>query len=273
MDDEEIDEDYGEEEEDEYVDLNLYEVPEEDKRNQQQQQDGESFSQRIMNSRPTTAYKKEKNYDLPFPELFDRSERTFAATFAKYGDLSYYTPVQRIGSYMDFCARLKKHHLIDLIAYMKTSKKPIKPSDEEINEAEQAEKDYLENCLFIGVMPEEDNPRTNKKDQIDRMDEQLEIENAQMRVFDQTGIKYEGAFQYQKVWSETLMNQVQLSIHRFMKYLDSTEAIKNEEISKYKKEWMSHALDLVPDHLLQQHSTEVRKLFAEVFASYARAMR
>lgn len=34
MDDEEIDEDYGEEEEDEYVDLNLYEVPEEDKRNQ-----------------------------------------------------------------------------------------------------------------------------------------------------------------------------------------------------------------------------------------------
>jgi dynein heavy chain len=46
-----------------------------------------------MNSRPTTAYKKEKNFDLPFPELFDRSERTFAATFAKYGDLSYYTPV------------------------------------------------------------------------------------------------------------------------------------------------------------------------------------
>lgn len=96
----------------------------------------ESFSHRIMNSRPTTAYKKEKNFDLPFPELFDRSERTFAATFAKYGDLSYYTPVQRIGSYMDFSARLKKRHLIDLIAYMKTSKKPIKPSDEEINEAE-----------------------------------------------------------------------------------------------------------------------------------------
>ena len=46
-----------------------------------------------MNSRPTTAYKKDKTIELPYPELFDRSERTFAATFAKYGDLSYYTPV------------------------------------------------------------------------------------------------------------------------------------------------------------------------------------
>jgi hypothetical protein len=30
---------------------------------------------------------------LPYPELFDRSERTFAATFAKFRDLSYFTPV------------------------------------------------------------------------------------------------------------------------------------------------------------------------------------
>ncbi len=52
-----------------------------------------SFSQRIMTTRPQTAYKKERNFDLPYPELFDRSERTFAATFAKYGDLSYYTPL------------------------------------------------------------------------------------------------------------------------------------------------------------------------------------
>ncbi len=79
--------------EDEYVDLNIYEVPEEDRFGGQNNMEIESFSQRIMNSRPTTAYKKEKNIDLPFPELFDRSERTFAATFAKYGDLSYYTPV------------------------------------------------------------------------------------------------------------------------------------------------------------------------------------
>lgn len=69
------------------------------------------------------------------------------------------------------------------------------------------------------------------------------------------------------------MNQVQLSIHRFFKYLDSQDAIKSEEISKYKKEWMSHALDLVPDQLLSNYAASVRKIFAEIFASYARAMK
>lgn len=133
---EEVEEDEDEYyDEDEYVDLNIYEVPEEEKFHQQTIET-ESFGHRIMSSRPTTAYKKDKNFDLPFPELFDRSERTFAATFAKYGDLSYYTPVQRIGIYMDFSARLKKRHLIDLIAYMKTSKKSIKPTDEELNDGD-----------------------------------------------------------------------------------------------------------------------------------------
>lgn len=32
---------------------------------------------------------------------------------------------------MDYSARLKKSHLTDLIAYMKTSKQTIKPADEE----------------------------------------------------------------------------------------------------------------------------------------------
>lgn len=68
-----------------------------------------------MSSRPTTAYKKDKNVELPYPELFDRSERTLACTFAKFGDLNYYTPLQRIGSYMDYSARLKRKLLINLI--------------------------------------------------------------------------------------------------------------------------------------------------------------
>jgi len=156
---------------------------------------------------------------------------------------------------MDFSARLKKKHLIDLIAYIKTSKKPLKPADEEINEPEQASKDYWENCLFIGVMPEEDNPKAvkNTLENFEKMDEMREIELARDRVFDSTVVKYEGAFHYEKVWSETLMNQVQLSIHRFFKYIESPDAIRNEEISKYRKEWMSHALDLVPDDLLSRY--------------------
>ena len=64
-----------------------------------------------------------------------------------------------------------------------------------------------------------------------------------------------------------------MSTHRFLRYIESADSIKNEEISKYKKEWMSHALDLIPDHLLKDFSEEVRILFNEVFGSYIKAMK
>lgn len=58
------------------------------------QEEGEhSFGKKLMSSRPTTAIISESDSKLPYPELFDRTERTFAATFAKFGDLSYFTPV------------------------------------------------------------------------------------------------------------------------------------------------------------------------------------
>lgn len=95
---------------------------------------------------------------MPFPELFDRSERTYAATFAKYGDLSYFTPVQRIGTYMEYEARLKKRHLMDLIAYIKTSKCQIKVDDENDASLGIHAQDFMDHCLFHGLMPEQESP-------------------------------------------------------------------------------------------------------------------
>ena len=108
-----------------------------------------------MMARPTTALigNTESFQDnLPYPELFDRSERTYAATFAKYGDLSYFTPVQRIGNYMEYQQRLTKRHLMDLIAYQKTSKQTVKVEDEFGKNAN----DYLDHCLFHGLMLNEE---------------------------------------------------------------------------------------------------------------------
>jgi hypothetical protein len=73
---------------------------------------------------------------LPYPDLFDKNERTFAATFAKFGDLNYFTPVQRIGIYMDFSARLKRRHLTDLIQYIKTVGLNYKPLDDDLARSE-----------------------------------------------------------------------------------------------------------------------------------------
>lgn len=106
-------------------DLNIPEVSEvprfDETEEMHVQNDERKFSNNIMKSRPTTAsiFKKDKDFNLPYPELFDRTERTFASCFAKFGNLSYFTAVQRIGCYMDFTARLKRKHLNDIIHYIK----------------------------------------------------------------------------------------------------------------------------------------------------------
>jgi dynein heavy chain len=58
--------------------------------------------------------------DIPFEELFDRNERTLCSTFAKFGDLAYHTPNYRIGSYLQFSAKLKLTHLKEIIALQNT---------------------------------------------------------------------------------------------------------------------------------------------------------
>lgn len=68
-----------------------------------------------------TKYAKFNDIELPYEDLFDRNERTIAATYAKFGDLGYYSPVQRIGAYMQFGAKLKREHLIEIINLQKTS--------------------------------------------------------------------------------------------------------------------------------------------------------
>lgn len=58
--------------------------------------------------------------DIPYENLFDRNERTYCATFAKFGDLGFYSPVQRIGAYMEYNAKLKLSHLKSIITLQKT---------------------------------------------------------------------------------------------------------------------------------------------------------
>ena len=39
-----------------------------------------------------TKYCNFAEVELPYEELFDRNERTISATYAKFGDLGYYSP-------------------------------------------------------------------------------------------------------------------------------------------------------------------------------------
>ena len=54
-------------------------------------------------------------------------------------------------------------------------------------------------------------------------------------------------FDFGKIWSDKLLKQVDISIKRMLHYNENPDSIRNDELSKYKKEWMKNALDLVPD--------------------------
>ena len=199
---------------------------------------------------------RDSDNKLPYPCLFDRSERTFAATYAKFGDLSYFTPVQRIGIYMDYSQRLKKRHLTDLVAYLKTAKHSIKAVEEDAAATpEQAAREFKQHCLFHGSMPLEDPPRSALGSEDPKRKRKLEKE-AMKRVYDfpLPLLEDRGQFEYGQVWSADLMRQVEVSTHRYLKYVESQDSIRNEEVAKFKKEWIQRAADLIPDHLLQNFS-------------------
>jgi len=56
---------------------------------------------------------------------------------------------------MEYQARLKKRHLMDLIAYIKTSMCQIKLDDENDAQMQNAQ-DFMDHCLFHGLMPEQE---------------------------------------------------------------------------------------------------------------------
>ena len=70
-----------------------------------------------------------------------------------------------------------------------------------------------------------------------------------------------------------MLKQVELSTHRYRQYLESSDSIRSEEVSKYRTEWMQNALDRVPERLLKRFSKHVKQVFQEIFTSYVRAMK
>jgi hypothetical protein len=64
-----------------------------------------------------------------------------------------------------------------------------------------------------------------------------------------------------KVWSPLLVQQMEQSIERFLYYVNSPDAIKTEEISKYRKVWMEAALNFIPDQFVAEYPQLIKALF------------
>lgn len=143
---------------------------------------------------------------------------------------------------MDYSQRLRRHHLLDLIEYMKvTTAVSTRTPEEDAAMTDEALQEYLQHCIYVGLMPLEDKPG-----QYDIDDEDPDASYD----FPAFPLDEQGLFNYGKVWSEELVRQVELSAHRFLNYVESPDTIKNHEIQQFKKEWMQRALELIPPRLL-----------------------
>ena len=74
-----------------------------------------------------------------------------------------------------------------------------------------------------------------------------------------------------ETWPENIKQKVISSMARYRHYLNS-ELIRPEDISKYRKDWMTNAFSLVPEPLLRYEEC-ARKVFQEIFENYRIAMK
>ena len=180
---------------------------------------------------------------------------------------------------MDFASRLKRRHLNDIIQYLKHNGLPTDLDEEEKDE------NFDENCLFIGLMAEEESEQArivqsfNQKEKtfmfISPDDESdTEVPRIMNQIYDPANIKSEFSYPNISAYSPALLKELEVSQLRYKHYLSDPDGIRQNEISKYNKEWMSNALNLIyPTELLKSHSATVKNLFQEILDTYTYSMK
>ena len=58
-----------------------------------------------------------------------------------------------------------------------------------------------------------------------------------------------------------------------LKYIDGMDSIRDEELSKFKSEWIVNALELIPIFLQKNFRNQVQNLYQELQFSYKRSMK
>ena len=100
--------------------------------------------------------------DTDLLEIFDRSQRTLAASLAKVGDYTYYTSYQRIGSFIDFSEHMKWDDLKNIETHINQtknnevsfqSKHNIQPPNRQIALVNLCPHFNDPNSMFHGFMP------------------------------------------------------------------------------------------------------------------------
>lgn len=206
--------------------------------------------------------------DADLLDLFDRSQRTKAATLAKVGDYEYYTPCQRIGSFMDFSAALRWHDLKNIEKHHIHSKNQLGFLQSKHNIITLVEKNFLKNnsqfftdpnSLFHGFLIDEYKLDNYYKDLKDRN-----------KTYDPIEFLPKSFFTYlhdPKYWSESFLKLVKISLLNYYKYFNSDKITLND-IEPFNEEIKKRILEKIEYKLFENRKDFIKNYFEEIRNDY-----
>ena len=60
------------------------------------------------------------------------------------------------------------------------------------------------------------------------------------------------------MWPKNIREKVVCSIKRYKEYITNDDFIRSNEVSEYRKEWLTNALALVPEDYLKYNEASLR---------------
>lgn len=192
--------------------------------------------------------------DTDLLEIFDRSQRTRAATLARTGDFDYYTPFQRIGCFMDYFMFLK---WVDL----KNIQKAVLDSGNQVGYLTTKKSSNSKNnfSLFHGFMRNEGESKAYNESLINNPKLTYDPEVFLPKAFN--CMLYDP-----QTWSEEIRNKIMISVNNYNKYLNSNKIIMEDLFpfdNNKKKKFLSHI-----DMDFKSYPLLVEEVFQEIIEHY-----
>ena len=207
--------------------------------------------------------------DTDLLEIFDRSQRTLAASLAKVGDYTYYTSYQRIGSFIDYSEHMKWDDLKNIETHINQtknnevsfqSKHNIQPPNRQIALVNVCPHFNDPNSMFHGFMPFE-NEGINLISEINKVNKNYDP------------IDFLPKYTNDDIFNEDLYNEdfaksVITSINNYNKYLCSSK-ITIKDMKKFNRNGLkkkiiskiNFSFDSFYKKLLNNNLSEIEELY------------
>ena len=217
--------------------------------------------------------------DSDLLEIFDRTQRTRAATLTKVGDYTYYRTYQRIGSFMDYSMHMKYEHLKNIESHVNQShnnmlyyksKHSTLPIQHQLSSIITPSKYFNDpNSLFHGLMPYEQHSSNTALPYVNAFTTPSTTYDP-INYLDKYNNDYICNEEY---YDKTFYTQVQTSINNYTKYLVSSK-IHYNDLKTFNAKALKHALACYVDISLQHlYKTHIDSYLTEVEETYYNTLK